>query len=123
MNSERRELVRGSDPSSVYSAHFKAGDLWRAPIRLLLKTHLAAGVQKTETKTLSSPYRRKTGFQEDVTEDHRTTQQPFTPQGMDRDKLFSVVTYSHVAFAGIKRSDHGLSLSRDRRSIVFGGQC
>ena len=44
VNSERGELVRGSDPPLVYSAHSTAGDLWRAPIRLLLKTHLAAGV-------------------------------------------------------------------------------
>ena len=29
----------------------------------------------------------------------------------------------NVALPGIKRSDHGLFLSRDRRSIVFGGQC
>ena len=43
-NSERDELVRGSDPPLVYSAHSTAGDLWRVPIRLLLKTHLAAGV-------------------------------------------------------------------------------
>ena len=44
VNYERGELVRGSDPSLVYSAHSTAGDLWRPPIRLLLKTHLAAGV-------------------------------------------------------------------------------
>ena len=44
VNSERGELVRGSDPPLVYSAHSSAGDLWRAPIRLLLKEHLAAGV-------------------------------------------------------------------------------
>ena len=43
VNSERGELVRGSDPPLVYSAHSSAGDLWRAPIRLPLKTHLAAG--------------------------------------------------------------------------------
>ena len=40
---------------------------------------------------------------------------------MDRDDLFRAVTYTHVALSGMKRSDHGLSLSRDRRSIVFGG--
>ena len=39
VNSERGELVRGSDLPLVYSAHSTAGDLWRAPIRLLLKTH------------------------------------------------------------------------------------
>ena len=44
VNSERGELVRGTDPPLVYGAHSTAGDLWRAPIRLLLKTHLAAGV-------------------------------------------------------------------------------
>ena len=44
VDSELGELVRGSDPTLVYSAHSTAGDLWRAPIRLLLKTHLAAGV-------------------------------------------------------------------------------
>ena len=37
MNSERSEIVRGSDPPLVYSAHSMANDLWRAPIRLLLK--------------------------------------------------------------------------------------
>ena len=52
INSERGELVRGSDPPLVHSTHSTAGDLWRAPIRLLLKTHLVAGVKKTETKTL-----------------------------------------------------------------------
>ena len=44
VNSERGELVRGSDPPLVYSAHSTAGDVWRAPTRLLLKTFLAAGV-------------------------------------------------------------------------------
>ena len=44
VNSELGELVRRSDPSLVYSAHSTAGDLWRAPITLLLKTHLGAGV-------------------------------------------------------------------------------
>ena len=44
VNSERGEVVRGSDPALVYNAHSTAGDLWRAPIRPLLKTHLAAGV-------------------------------------------------------------------------------
>ena len=44
VNSERGELVGGSDPPLVYSAHSTAGDLWRAPIRLVLKTHLTAGV-------------------------------------------------------------------------------
>ena len=44
VNSERGELVRGSDPPLVYSAHSTASDLWRAPFRLLLKSHLAAGV-------------------------------------------------------------------------------
>ena len=38
VNSERGELVRGSDPHLVYSAHSTAGDLLPAPIRLLLKT-------------------------------------------------------------------------------------
>ena len=53
VNSERGELGRGSDPPLVYSsAHSTAGDLWRAPIRLLLKKQLAAGVSKTETNTL-----------------------------------------------------------------------
>ena len=49
VNSERAEFVRGSDSPLVYSAHSAAGDLWRAPTRLLLKAHLAAGVKKTET--------------------------------------------------------------------------
>ena len=44
VNSECGELARGPDPPLVYSAHSTAGDLWRAPIRPLLKTHLAAGV-------------------------------------------------------------------------------
>ena len=44
VKSERGELVRGSDPLLVYSAHSSVGDVWRAPTRLLLKTHLAAGV-------------------------------------------------------------------------------
>ena len=44
VNSERGELVRGSDPPLVYSAHSTAGGLWRAPIRFLLKIRLAAGV-------------------------------------------------------------------------------
>ena len=35
VNSERGELVRGSDPPLVYDAHSTADDLWRAPIRLL----------------------------------------------------------------------------------------
>ena len=44
VNAECGELVRGSDPPLVNSAHSTAGDLWRAPIRPMLKTHLAAGV-------------------------------------------------------------------------------
>ena len=44
VNSERGEIVRDADYPLVYSLHSTAGDLWRAPIRLLLKTHLAAGV-------------------------------------------------------------------------------
>ena len=44
VNSECGELVRGSDPPLVYSVHSTAGDLWRAPVRFLLKTHWAAGV-------------------------------------------------------------------------------
>ena len=58
MNSERGELVGGSDSPLVYNAHSTADDLWRALIRLLLKTHLAAGVYKTVTKSL---YRLPTG--------------------------------------------------------------
>ena len=58
MNSERGELVKGSDPLLVYSAHSTAGDLWRAPITLVLKSHLVAGVVKIETNTL---YRLPTG--------------------------------------------------------------
>ena len=44
VKSKCAELVRGSESLLVYSAHSTASDLWRAPIRLLLKTHLAAGV-------------------------------------------------------------------------------
>ena len=51
MNSERGELVRGSDPPLVYSARSTAGGLWRAQIKLVLKTHLVIGVQKSEAKT------------------------------------------------------------------------
>ena len=40
---------------------------------------------------------------------------------MDQDELFSVVTYTHVTLSGTTTGDRGLSLSRDRRSIVFGG--
>ena len=38
VNSERGEFVRGSDPPLVYSAHSTAGDLCRAPIRLVRNT-------------------------------------------------------------------------------------
>ena len=44
VSSDCGELVRCSDLPLVYSAHSTAGDTWRAPIRLLLKTHLEAGV-------------------------------------------------------------------------------
>ena len=44
VNSERGELVTSSDPLLVHGAHSTPGDVWRAPIRLLLQTHLAAGV-------------------------------------------------------------------------------
>ena len=44
VNSERGELVRGSDPPLVHSAHSTAGNLMRASTRLLLKTHLEADV-------------------------------------------------------------------------------
>ena len=52
MRSERDEVVRGFDPPLVYSAHNTAGGVWRAPTRLLLQIHVAAGVLKTETKNL-----------------------------------------------------------------------
>ena len=55
MKSERSELVRGSDPPLVYSAHPAARDGWRAPTGLLLLIHLAAGVWKTETNSLDRP--------------------------------------------------------------------
>ena len=42
---------------------------------------------------------------------------------MDRGELFNAVTYTPVALSGTTRSDHGLSLPRDRRPIVFGGKC
>ena len=51
VKSERDELVSGFDTPLVYSAHSTTGDVWRAPIRLLFKTPLAADVWKTETKT------------------------------------------------------------------------
>ena len=60
VKSKRGNLVRGSDPLLGYNAHSTAGDLWRAPIRLLLGTHLAAGVQKTETKLSIVSQRVKT---------------------------------------------------------------
>ena len=52
VNTEHGELVRGSDRPLVYSAPSTADALWRAPIRFLLKRHLAAGVLKTKTKYL-----------------------------------------------------------------------
>ena len=57
----RGELVRGSDPPLVYSACTAAGDVWRAPTRLLL-IRLAAGVWKTEAQTLYFSQRAKRRF-------------------------------------------------------------
>ena len=51
VKSEHIELVRGSDPPLACNAHTAAGDMWCAPTGLLVKP-LAAGVWKTETKTL-----------------------------------------------------------------------
>ena len=60
VRSERGELVRGSDPPLVYSAHTTAGDEWRAPNRPLQKMHLAAGVcGKQRQNSQSSPNRAK----------------------------------------------------------------
>ena len=52
VRSERGALVRVSNPPLVYSADTTAGEVWHALTRLLLKTHLAAGVSKAETTTL-----------------------------------------------------------------------
>ena len=59
VKSQRGEIFRGSDSPLAYSAGTTAGDLWRAPNRLLLKTHLGAGVQKTKEKTPIAPKRAK----------------------------------------------------------------
>ena len=74
VNSERGELVRGSDPPLVCSAHSTAGDLWRAPIRLLLESTFGGWcVENWGNSSLSSPNGRKTKLWENLTEDHRTT--------------------------------------------------
>ena len=45
MESERGALVRGSSaPPSGHSVHDTAGDMWRAPARRLIPTHLGADV-------------------------------------------------------------------------------
>ena len=44
MKSERGALVRGSDPLSGHGVHKTAGDMWRAPARCLIQTHLGAAV-------------------------------------------------------------------------------
>ena len=44
MKSERGALVRGSDPASGHSVHTTAGDMWQAPARRPIQTHLGAGV-------------------------------------------------------------------------------
>ena len=44
VKSGRGKLARGSDPPLVYTDHSTVGDVWRAPIRLLLNTNFAAGV-------------------------------------------------------------------------------
>ena len=73
VNSERSELVTGSDPPLVYSAHYTAGDLWRAPITLVKNTFAGWCVENSDENSLSSPNGRKIDFSGDVTEDHRTT--------------------------------------------------
>ena len=89
--SERGELVRGSDSPLVYSAHSTADDVWRAPIRLVLKTHLAAGVQKTSTKTLDRlPTSKQLQFHADFTEDHMTTQATSHALDTNQHELFSL---------------------------------
>ena len=91
----------------------------------MLKTHLAAGVQKTETPV--TLYCLPTGKNRIMrTFDGRpqdNTSNLSRSWVIDRDELFSAVTYTHVTSSGTKRSDHGLSLSRDRRSIVFDEHC
>ena len=54
VKSKRGELVTGSDPPLVYSAHSTVGDVWRAPIRLLLKYIWLLVCSKLRQKTLSS---------------------------------------------------------------------
>ena len=44
MHSERRALVRDSDPPSGHSVHNTAGDTWRAPAGRLIQKYLFTGV-------------------------------------------------------------------------------
>ena len=59
VNSERGELVRGSDPPFVHSAHSTAGDVWRAPIRLLLKNAWRPVCRKLRRKLSIASHRAK----------------------------------------------------------------
>ena len=126
MNSERRELVRGSDTPLVYSVQRSLYGRWfvaGADQASVKNTFGGWCVENWDKNSLSSPNGRKTEFWEDVTKDHRTTQATSHALGHGSRWTISDVTYTHVTLSGTKRSDHGLSLSRDRRSIVFGGQC
>ena len=64
VKSEPGELVKGSNPSLVYSAHTAAGGVWRAPTRLLLKINLPTCAWKTETETIDRlPTGKKMSFE------------------------------------------------------------
>ena len=108
----------------MYSANTTAGDVRRAPTRVLLNIHLAADVWKTETKTLNRLQRGKkksvlmSGFdgrpQDNITNIH------LTPKGMDADELFSAVTYTHVTLSGTMRSDRALVVFIPRSKVNRG---
>ena len=56
VNSERGELVRGSDPPLVYSAHSTAGDFVAGAKQVLLRTYIWRLVcRKLRQKFPSSP--------------------------------------------------------------------
>ena len=92
---ERGGLIRGSDPPLAYNAQATADDVWRAPTRLLLQIHLAAGVwNKRRQKPPLSPNGQKTEFiferiLRKTTGQHK---QSLMPQSIDRDEFFSPVT-------------------------------
>lgn len=65
MKSVRGALVTGSDPPFVHTGYTAAGDVRRASNQGVDKTFLAAGVYKTEAKTLDrSPADKKLKFEQ-----------------------------------------------------------